>query len=234
VSEARYALYAVPRPETALARFGAAWLGWDIEKGECVEAVKRAGLPVELHRAITAEPRRYGFHGTLKAPFRLVEGTSETELIAAVAEFAARREQLAPIPLRLATLGGFIALIPAESAPALHGLAASAVEELDRFRAPLTESELARRNKAPLTLPQQALLQRWGYPYVMDQFRYHMTLTGSLEPDTRAQAMNSLGPAVVPLIVKPYLLDDVALCVEPVSDAGFRVLRRFGLEPVPH
>ena len=228
----RYALYAVPRPQTALARFGAAWLGWDIETGTAVETVETAGLPADFHREITAEPRRYGFHGTLKAPFRLSEGVSETELIRAIAEFAARREQLPPFPLRFATLGRFLAMIPAESVPALHALAAAAVEELDRFRAPLTEAERVRRNRAPLTPPQAALLERWGYPYVMEEFRYHMTLTGSLEPERRARVALALGPLLAALTAGLYALDDVALCVESASEQNFRVLRRFPLSAV--
>ena len=229
MSQPRYALYAVPQPETALARFAASWFGWDIEKGAAVEPVERVALPAELHRSVTAEPRRYGFHGTLTAPFRLADGSTEAELIAACAAFAAARTRLAPTPLRLAALGRFLALIPVTRSPALDALAARAVERLDRFRAPLSEAELERRRLASLTSAQETLLQRWGYPYVMDQFRYHMTLTGSLEPELRARIADALTPVVSLLIAEPYAIDDVALCVEPSPGAGFRVLRRLEL-----
>jgi len=226
----RYALYTVPPPKSALARFAAAWLGWDIERGESIDPPDRVGLPVDLHSAVTAEPRRYGFHGTLKAPFRLAAGASETQLIDAVADFAVGCGRFAPIPLRLAALGRFLALIPAESAPALSALAAMAVERLDRFRTPLSDSELARRRQAPLTATQEALLQRWGYPYVMEAFRYHMTLTGSLDPALRERVAEALAPAVAPLVAAPLAIGDVALCVEPTPRARFRVLRRFALD----
>jgi putative phosphonate metabolism protein len=225
----RYALYAVPSPKSALAVFAAAWLGWDIECGEIVDPPERLELPADLHLSVTVEPRRYGFHGTLKAPFRLAAGASETQLIDAAAELAAGCGGLAPIPLRLAALGSFLALIPTEPAPALNALAAAAVERLDRFRAPLSEAELARRRQAPLTAAQEALLQRWGYPYVMEAFRYHMSLTNSLDPGLRERIAEALQPWVAPLVGAPLAIDDVALCVEPASATGFRVLRRFAL-----
>ena len=234
MSETRYALYAVPKPKTPLARFAAAWLGWDIETGGAVVPVETAGLLADLHREVTAEPRRYGFHGTLKAPFCLSAGVGETELVAAIADFAAVQKKLPPFPLRFAALGRFLALVPAEPVPRLQALAADAVVRLDRFRAPLTETELARRNKAPLTLPQQALLQRWGYPYVLDQFRYHMTLTGSLDADMRACVAAALAPLLAPLITDAYAFEDVALCLQPAAGENFRVLRRFALASEEH
>ena len=229
MSEPRYALYAVPEPGSALARFAAAWLGRDIETGESVGPPERAGLPADLHREVTAEPRRYGFHGTLKAPFRLAVGVHEAGAIVAAKAFAAERGALAPIPLKLAALGRFLALVPAAPSAELHALANGAVEQLDSLRAPLSAVELERRHKAPLTPPQAALLQRWGYPYVMDQFRYHMTLTGPLEPDVRARITDVLTPLLAPIVAAPYAIEDVALCIEPTPDLGFRVLRRFGL-----
>src|SRR5271163_3354025 len=96
----RYALYFAPRPETALAQFGARWLGWDVERGRAVDAVETAGLPTELHAAVTADPCRYGFHATLKAPFRLAEGATESDLIGVGAAFAAEHTALTAAALR--------------------------------------------------------------------------------------------------------------------------------------
>jgi hypothetical protein len=178
---------------------------------------------------VTSEPRRYGFHGTLKAPFRLAAGVHGADVIVAAEAFAAGHAALAPISLKLAALGRFLALMPEAPSVELYALANAAVEQIDRFRAPLSAEELERRRKAPLTPRQAAMLQRWGYPYVMDQFRYHMTLTGPLQPDVRAHIMDALTPLVAPVVVVPYAIDDVALCIEDTPGAGFRVLRRFAL-----
>jgi putative phosphonate metabolism protein len=225
----RYALYVAPRPETALAQFGARWLGWDLDRGQVVDTPETAGLSSALHEAVTAEPRRYGFHATLKAPFRLAEGATEGDLIGAAASFAAERAPLTAAPLRFGPLAGFLVFTPGEWLPRLHDLAADCVTALDGFRAPLTEAELAKRRRAGLSAAQETLLARWGYPYVMGEFRFHMTLTGSLESEIRAQVGDALQPKVRALLGEPLIVDDLALCVEPAPTAGFRVLRRFPL-----
>ncbi len=225
----RYALYVAPRPETALARFGARWLGWDLDRGQVIDTPDIAGLSPALHDAVTAEPRRYGFHATLKAPFRLAEGATEGDLIGVAAAFAAERAPLTAAPLRFGPLAGFLAFTPGEWSPKLHDLAADGVAALDTLRAPLTGAELAKRRRAGLSAAQETLLARWGYPYVMGEFRFHMTLTGHLESETRTLVRDALQPKVHPLLGEPLVVDDLALCVEPLPMAGFRVLRRFPL-----
>jgi len=227
----RYALFVVPRPDSALARFGAEWLGWDIETGSEVGSVETAGLPPALHEAVTGEPRRYGFHGTLKAPFRLLEGWSEGDLIDAAAEFAKRRLPVSvPVPsLKLEALGAFLALRPAESARALDSLASECVVWFERFRAPLTEAEVSRRRLGSLSPAQDELLTRWGYPFVFGEFRFHMTLTGSLDAELRARVSEALAPKLAELIHAPLEVADLVLTIEPEPQARFRVWRRFAL-----
>jgi putative phosphonate metabolism protein len=225
----RYALYFAPRPETALAQFGARWLGWDVDRGAAVEALETAGLPRAIHGAVTEEPRHYGFHATLKAPFRLAEGATESDLVGMAASFAAGRTALTAAPLRFGPLATFLAFTPSEWSPPLHDLAADCVADFDAFRAPPTEAELAKRRKAGLSAAQESLLARWGYPYVMAEFRFHLTLTGPLENELRARVGEALQPRVGPLLTEPLAIDDLTLCVEPTPTAGFRVLRRFPL-----
>jgi len=225
----RYALYFAPRPQTALARFGARWLGWDIERGEAIDAPETAGLPSEVHATVTAEPRRYGFHATLKAPFRLAEGVRESDLVGAAAGFAAERAPLATAPLRFGPLAAFLAFTPSEWSPRLHDLAADCVAALDGFRAPLTDAELARRRRAGLSSAQETLLARWGYPYVMGEFRFHLTLTGPLEGAVKSRVAEALQPRLLPLLAEPLAIEDLALCVETAPAVGFRVLRRLPL-----
>ena len=222
----RYALYFAPRPETALAQFGARWLGWHLERGEAVEATETAGLAAGVHDAVTAEPRHYGFHATLKAPFRLAEGATEHDLVGAAARFAAERAPLATAPLRFGPLASFLAFTPSEWSPRLHDLAAECVTAFDGFRAPPTDAELARRRRAGLSAAQEMLLARWGYPYVMGEFRFHMTLTGSLESTLRSEVAEALQPRLRHLLAEPLAVEDLVLCVETTADAGFRVLRR--------
>lgn len=229
-ADPRYALYFAPRPEAALAQFGVRWLGWDIDRGASVDALETAGLPTELHDAITTEPRHYGFHATLKAPFRLAEGMTESDLIGVVTSFAAERAPLAAASLRFGPLAAFLAFTPSEWSPRLHDLAADCVAVLDAFRAPLTEAELAKRRRAGLSAAQEMLLVRWGYPYVMAEFRFHLTLTGPLESGLRARVGEALQPVVRPLLAEPLTIDSLALCVESAPTAGFRVLRRIPLE----
>ncbi|MGB3406078.1 MAG: DUF1045 domain-containing protein [Jannaschia sp.] len=164
----RYAIYWLP--DGALARVGAAWLGWDVRRGSAVPGADAA----------TDGPRRYGFHATLKPPFRL-QG-SESDLVGAATALARSLPAVGPQPLEVENLGRFLAIRPKDDAPARR-LAADFVEGLDSFRVPSTPEDLARRRAAGLTAAQDALLVRWGYPYVMDEHRLHLTLTGPNPPE---------------------------------------------------
>jgi hypothetical protein len=54
------------------------------------------------------------------------------------------------------------------------------VRSSDAHRAPPDEAELARRRRSRLTQRQEGTLARWGYPYVMEEWRFHVTLTRRL------------------------------------------------------
>ena len=131
---------------------------------------------------IIAEPRLYGFHGTLKAPIALAEDVSEGDFLEAVGRFAATQRGFAVPALELGELSGFLALVPAERCVELQDLADRCVVEFDDFRRPADEAELARRRAPGLSPRQDELLVRWGYPYVLEEWRFHLTLTGRL-PD---------------------------------------------------
>lgn len=229
MSAPRYALYAIPRQETVLAQFGAGWLGWDVETARAVQSARAMGLPPTLHAAVTAEPRRYGFHGTLKAPFALLDGVDEDELVEAAARFARERRPLPPLPLSLRAMGTFLALTPRERSGALEDFAAECVASFDRFRAPADAAEVARRRRGGLSPSQEEMLARWGYPYVMDEFRYHMTLTGPLDGPLRARVGEALLAPLETILSEPLDIADLVLCVEPAPLERFRVLRRFPL-----
>jgi len=183
-SEPRYAIYFVPTPQTALYQFGASVLGYDVYTGRDVPGIGTgdSAWPVKV-----GEPRIYGFHATLKAPFRLAAGANEIALKAELDALARTLSAIDAGPLEVRALGRFIALVPSTPCAAVDQLAATCVRQFDRFRAPMNEQERARRLASPLNERQKINLDRWGYPYVFDDFRFHMTLTGALPEDGRAQ-----------------------------------------------
>ena len=221
----RYAIYYAPERETPLWRFGTSWLGRDPETGEGL--VARFGLSEELHARVVDTPAHYGFHGTLKPPFRLAADTGVSDLRDALKAFVATRQAFVLPQLHLGELGGFLALLPEGNSTALAGLAADCVTALDRFRAPLTDAEIARRNPDRLEPGQRANLERWGYPYVLDAFRFHMTLTGRLAPDELSRIRPVLDRASAELVREPVQVSSVALFHEPGPSEPFRLAGRY-------
>lgn len=227
MTAARYAVYWAPEPATELARFGARWLGRDAETGQRTTALA-AGLPLSWERA-TEEARLYGFHATLKPPFRLRVGCDEAALEAALESFCAALEPIDGVKLRLAALDGFLALIPGSRVPELGDLARRSVIAFDGFRAPADDAELARRRAAGLTARQEEMLARWGYPYVLDEFRFHLTLTRRLSQETGAEIVNFLAPFAERACAAPQRIASLCLFVQVVPGAAFMVRRRFPL-----
>lgn len=219
----RYAIYFTPQAGTALHAFGAQLLGWDPVEGARVAHLDLPGVDVA---AITATPRKYGFHATLKPPFRLVPGTSADDLAQALQALAGRTAPVTLPGLAAARLGQFLALVPVGDASALSALAARVVVELDRFRAPASEEELARRRAARLTRAQEENLVKWGYPYVLDEFRFHMTLSGRLEDP--AAVLEALRPRVHALGLSPFTIPSLTLLGEDF-DGMFHEVARFEL-----
>ncbi|CAN1495033.1 Phn_opern_protn, putative phosphonate metabolism protein [Paracoccaceae bacterium] len=218
----RYAVYYAPR-DGDFSTAAAAWLGWDAVAGGAVPQPEVPGIS-----ALTAEPRKYGFHGTLKPPFRLAEGVSADDLSEAVADLATR---LAPVEmpgLQLVFLDGFLAMILVGDTAALLDLAAQVVVDLDPLRAPLTEAEIARRRPESLTPRQRELLASYGYPYVLEQFQFHLTLSGRLQ-DKDAETLrfaairhfDGLSP-------QPFRLEELCLFGED-QDGRFHLLHRYPL-----
>ncbi len=227
--ERRYAAYWAPPADGTLWRLGCAWLGRDPES--C------ADLPSpEARRPITADPRRYGFHATLKPPFALADGASEAALVAAMARLAEGFTPFLVPEWRLTDLDGFLALCPSDRPQPLHALADACVAGLEQFRRPANMAEIARRRPERFSPRERALLHRWGYPHVFDTFRAHLTLTTRLDPALRARVVAELRLFLAPLPPGPVLVDQLALFVEPEPGAPFRLARRFSFGrnlPVP-
>jgi putative phosphonate metabolism protein len=227
----RYAIYFAPPADSALAELGAEILGRDPETGEARPQPRLDGIDPDRFHAITEDPRHYGFHATLKAPFALAEGVSGEALHGAAEAFAAGRAPAKGPALTLASIGGFLALVPSAAAPEVHALADACVEAFDRFRAPLTAAELERRRRSPLTPAQDRHLERWGYPYVFDEFRFHMTLTTRLTDRAEHDRVRAvLAERTAPVCVDPLRIDAIAVYEQDDRQAPFRITGRYPLQ----
>lgn len=222
---ARFAIYFVPAPETALNRFGAAVLGYDCYSGEPAERPRDIGPSETDWATFTAEPRIYGFHATLKAPFFLNDGGDSASLLESVQAFAASVPTAPVFTPMVELISGFVAIVPQAPSPALERLAANCVTAFDRFRAPLTTEERERRMASGLSARQVRNLERWGYPYVFEEFRFHMTLTGHIAADQRCAIQACLREAFAkacgPL---PIAIDRLALVRQEHAGTPFRVV----------
>lgn len=224
----RFSLYYAPQAGSALEAFGAQWLGRDVTSGVAVAQPAIRGLSTEDQASLTAGPRRYGLHGTLKPPFFLAQGQTARGLEQAIETFCQARQNFEIAGFSLRWLGRFLALVPSAPCPALAELAADCVRVFDPFRAPPSDSELARRRAKGLTAPQEALLQRWGYPYVMEEFRFHLTLTAPVsDPAQRAALEQAAHEQTAPWINAPCPVDGVALYRQPSPQEDFVLERRF-------
>ena len=226
----RYALYYAPRAEEALAVAAGRWLGRNAETGEARDVVPVGGVSHERLSAIVADPRQYGFHGTLKPPIVLVEGATERDFVDAVGTFASTERQIDVPSMMLAEVEDFLALVPAERCAALQDFSDRCVVEFDEFRRPADEAELARRRAAGLSQRQEDLLLRWGYPYLLEQGRFHLTLTGRvLDPRERGLVFDELRRRFVAFIDRPLAVRDLCVFRQPAPGRPFTVLARFRL-----
>jgi putative phosphonate metabolism protein len=221
----RYAVYFAPALDHPLTALANDWLGRDAASGEELPQVAVEGLDAEDFAALTADPRRYGFHATLKAPFELKDGTAEYHLIDAFKAFAAERRAFTLPRITLGQLGPFFALIPAETSDELESLAADCVRAFEPFRAPLGEADILRRKPEKLSPSERHNLQTWGYPHVFEDFRFHMTLTGPTLEAQRDVVKAAIDAHFVDILDRPLAIDHLALFVETERGAPFTVLR---------
>lgn len=225
----RYAIYFAAGSGSALSRFGAELLGYDAYSGEEVSFPQAAMEVAPDWRDITTDPRKYGFHATLKAPIALAPGRTEAELIAACAAFAGKTRLRPLIRPVVDSISGFIAVIPAEPVDALQELGADCVRAFDSFRAALTAEDRARRRPERLSERQRDYLDRWGYPYVMEEFRFHMTLTGRLDADRRGAILEMLRTRFAALGMETLVIDRIALFRQDDATARFRIIGEWTL-----
>jgi hypothetical protein len=219
----RFAIFYTPTG--ALADFGAQWLGWDSAHGRAVVQSEIAGIDV---RTITQTPRKYGLHGTLKAPFKLAEGCDLAQLRDAASTFATGQPEFEIGALALRHDSGFVALRPRSQQVALCKFAAATVMAFHGFRATLTDVDIARRREAKLTARQDQQMLDWGYPFIFDDFHFHLTLSSRMEAGEAAQVIDALSLRLESIVPTPFVIDAITLMGQ--DDRGmFHQIHRYTL-----
>jgi len=214
----RFAIYWMPRLSSPLEEFARQWFGgantFDLEPDLAAKAVKT--------------PKRYGFHATLKAPFRPVPGILPEELSAELERFCARRKRIVTAPLALERFQHYLALCPSGRRAELEWLASECVVHFDRFRAPLGEKDREKR-KGNLSPREKAHFEQFGYPYVFDLFTFHISLAGPLEPRELDSVSAALRPRLGAVASEDFVVGELCLCGDPGGDKAFEVISRFPL-----
>jgi putative phosphonate metabolism protein len=224
---ARYAIYLAPPSDTLLWRAGCRWLSRDPERDVPLDRPQVPGYSLQRLQLLTRSPALYGLHATLKAPFRLAEGRTPDSLREALGRFAAQRRPFTMPPLEVSELSGFLALCAVERCEALHALADDCVITFDRFRRPPDAEELARRRATRLSPLQDALLQEYGYPYVLEAYRFHITLTERLDAADAKKLQPWLSDFLSDALREPQVVDTICLFVQESPSAAFRLTDRF-------
>lgn len=197
----RYAVYFAPAAGSDLDRACSSLLGRCARTGRSLASPRLPGIDPDRWTELTAAPRHYGLHATLKPPFFLADGVTENEL--------------------------------------LDALARSCVMELDRFRRPPSSEELDQRRGKGLTTEQDRLLLRWGYPYVLEEFRFHLTLSNTIDDDAeRALIRTGLQSHLAAVLEDQVTISGICVFSQPGKDQAFLLDHEFELarpaEPSPH
>jgi len=215
----RVAVYFTPQSCPPLMQAASQWLETSGPKVADISAVEMESL--------LQAPNHYGFHATIKPPFRLKTGHTLNDVEKELAAFA---KELLPFflpPLEIARIDNFFCLRPVSDSEAVHNLAAEVVQRFDHFRRPADDKELEHRRAAGLTKRQDHLLLIWGYPYVLDEFRFHLTLTGKIDNDRYVEPLiQELSARFDPVLQEPVSFDGVSLFVQH-GTSSFSEHKRF-------
>lgn len=223
----RFAIYFTFAPDHPLYRKASQWLGHCVYK-QATETPVVFSEASETFRSVQ-QAAQYGFHATLKPPFRLQAGTTQSELENCLQDFTSSIKPFTCAVLKVNAIGNFIALVPDSNCDELNHLARQCVKHFESFRAPLNDSEMQKRLRSPLTPRQQNLLKQWGYPYVLEEFRFHMTLTDRLPEDTIEDARRQLALEFSPFLTSRLQIDRICLCHQTKPENPFYLLQSYQL-----
>jgi hypothetical protein len=221
----RCAVFFVPNMQSIWWQAGCHWLGRCALTNQPATQPTLAGISQANQWALTADPRRYGWHATLKAPFKILPGETITSVVSALRALAKTLPAFDLPALQVSQQDGYLSLRPEGDLSHINRTAASCVMSIHHLAAPLDNADLERRRQAPLTPMQDQLLMAWGYPYVLEAFQFHMSLTGRLEglsDKVIATWHHAAQTHFENLGVCRF--DQLALFIEPERGADFRLI----------
>lgn len=217
----RFAIYYAPENHSMLHVLGSRWLGRDAFSGTTLEQPGHGYL-----KGKTEPPARYGFHATLKAPFQLADRTDEAQVLLEARKLA---QSVVPAHIQhlvVSEIDGFVALVPEHRSTEVDGLANECVRAFDHLRKPTEVAELARRHEAGLSQRQAGYLGDWGYPFVFEEFRFHMTLSGKLRGEELAATKALAEQHFAAVNRAPLTLRNISVFVEPHPGGPFNILEQ--------
>ena len=226
----RFAIYFAPEIDSNLHSIGSQWLGRDSSSGKSIKQPNIKGISSSYLYSVTKTPRRYGFHATLKAPFRLNKEFTFKDLCSQIQQLSTLSKTFS-INLKVRKLRNFIALVMDPNEQKMQNLASKLVRNLDQFRAPLHQEEIDKRRMSTLTASEDENLLNWGYPYVYNDFCFHITLTEKIQCRSDRESMVSAASSHFSESLKNTIkVSSVSLFVQESSEADFLQIQQFALQ----
>jgi hypothetical protein len=220
----RYAIYFIPSADSPTYQRVSAWLGYSILQEQ---TLSQRELPADLHefRGFTRHAALYGCHATLKPPFRLRAGLKEKHLLKIFKHFCRICRPIRCSGLRVDSIGRFLALTQSKNSKKLDELATDCVQTFDLFRDEISEAGFNKRQPEKLSPNQLKMLQQWGYPFVLDEFRFHITLSDPLPESSLSACKKALNNFLLPTFSDSFVIDSLSLCHQAHAGEPFRVLK---------
>jgi hypothetical protein len=224
----RYAIYYTPRPGTQLAAFGRSWFG-RANDGVTLQAFSEAGLAGACPKLSGSNGNYPGLHAVFRNHFRLREGIGTDALKGRLISFARRRRPVETGPLTLARAGRYLVLRPVEAKPALDWLAAQCVAAFDGYVTASGSAEKEAHDDEALNDHQRLLLNSFGDPHVLSEYRFQITLTGPLDGAHLERVAQALWPMLEEICADGVLVDGLSLCGQSDGRTPMRLLGRYRL-----
>ena len=222
----RYAIYYTPAEGHPITRLGSEWLGRNAYTGDRIKRREFPDITDDDIDRLTSSPSHYGFHATMKAPFELKPDRTEAELVQHLHGFA-QKQPVFDVNLAVRSLGQFLALRLTSNYDAMRALHEACVKDFDGFRAELSYDDIERRRKANLSPEQDARMLEWGYPYIFDDFRWHMTLSSRIVSESTRERLHALLEDYFrPALMSPLRVDGIAVYRQVDRRAPFNIIER--------
>ncbi|WP_290919709.1 DUF1045 domain-containing protein [Halodesulfovibrio sp.] len=218
---ARYAIYYTPPRNSLLESAGIHWLGrTPLRYGQIPKDIPEGFFKQEYYQIIEA-PRWYGFHGTIRAPFELAKNVTPEAFIKEISQICRNHAPFSFAGLSINCFGGFLALTPTAASPDLLKLHSDLTRRLDHLRPQLSRFDLKRHLDKKLSERQERLLRRFGYPFVLEEFKFHMTLTGTIEDRLRRSYKEKLESILNPYLTESIPVNEVTVFMQPDRKTPF-------------